>query len=240
MFHHMILMCSDFTSGKRIAFHQVYSRIDDAINFKKDIQLIKKQFQTISFSFHHIETDEQSHDSIGEYDNYFTEVIFFDDKEKFICNLRDSIKITPEDIAKYIVIKGEFDKLQILKLVFFSYSEYAGKYEEPLFEECFETWPYGPVIPKLYYELEKYQYRKVKPADINVCRIQLELKLSRVRNRDEVINCIDKALSKYGDKKGGEMIDITHQKGSPWDIVKNNKGLGKEIPYEIIREFARQ
>ena len=237
MYHHMILMCSDFTTAKRIAFHQSYKDVLSSIEFKEYIEYFKKEFESVKFSFHHITTESESSTSIGEYDNYFESVEFYSDVEEFEEHISKSIKITPEDIAKYILTKGEFDKLQIQKLVFLVYSEYALKYDKPLFEEKFEAWKYGPVMPKLYYELDGYKKEKIEFEDIDLEKLKLKLKFSKVSDIEDVLECIDSIISKYGSKNGGELIDITHVKGSPWEVTKISRGLNSIIPWKLIRDY---
>ncbi|MEG1285353.1 MAG: Panacea domain-containing protein [Romboutsia sp.] len=239
MYHHMILMCSDFTSGSRIAFHKSYKEILDAIKFKETVSFYKKEYETIKFSFHHVETAEESYISVGEYDNYFEDVNFYSDAIEFEEHIRKSIKITPEDIAKYILTKGNFDKLQLQKLVFLAYSQYAAKYDEPLFEDNFEAWPYGPVMPRLHNKLDNYKREKIKYEDVDLEKLKLKLKLSKVDDSKTVLECVDSVISEYGDKTGGQLVDITHAPNSPWDIVKSQQGLRATIPWELVKECER-
>lgn len=237
MYHHMILICSDFTSGKRIAFYQTYGDALTSIEFKKYTKYFKEKFENVRLSFHHITTESKDYISIAEYDSYFDNVEFYSDIDEFEEQISKSMKITPEDIAKYILIKGKFDKLQIQKLVFLVYSEYALRYGKPLFLEEFQAWQYGPVMPRLYYELDKYKKEKIEFKDIDLEKMKLKLKLSRVDKVEEILSCIDDVILKYGSKKGGELIDITHVKGSPWEVTEKEKGLYSVISWELIKNY---
>ncbi|WP_352417583.1 Panacea domain-containing protein [Clostridium tertium] len=237
MYHHMILICSDFTSGKRIAFYKTYKDVLSSIEFKKYIEYFKGKYEELKLSFHHIATESNECISIGDYDNYFYDVKFYSDIEEFEKHISESMKITPEDIAKYILLEGKFDKLQLQKLVFLVYSEYALRYGKALFEEEFEAWKYGPVMPRLYYELDGYKKEKIEFKDIDLEKIKLKLKLSKVVNVEDILSCIDSIVSKYGSKKGGELIDITHKEGSPWQVTESEKGLNSVIPFELIKEY---
>lgn len=237
MYHHMILICSDFTSGKRIAFYQTYGDVLTSIEFKKYTKYFKEKFETVRLSFHHITTGSKEYTSIVEYDSYFDNVEFYSDINAFEEQISKSIKITPEDVAKYILIKGKFDKLQIQKFVFLAYSEYALRYGKSLFLEEFQAWQYGPVMPRLYYELDKYKKEKIEFKDIDLEKIKLKLKLSRIDKVEEILSCIDDVILKYGSKKGGELIDITHVKGSPWEVTEKEKGLYSVISWELIKNY---
>lgn len=239
MYHHMILMCSDFSSGKRIAFHESYERISDSIDFKKIVDIYKKKFTTIKFSFHHIETFEKSYISVGEYDNYFRDVEFYSDLQLFEESVKKTTEITPEDIAKYMLTKKEFDKLQLQKLLFLTYSEYIIKHDKPLFSDEFEAWQYGPLIPKLHEELSNYKYEKVRLKDVELEKIKLKLKFSKIGDIEDILECADSVIRKYGEKTGGNLIDITHVKQGPWDIVMKRDGLYSKIPWQLVRDCAK-
>lgn len=239
MYHHMILMCSDFSAGKRIAFHKSYERISDSIDFKKIVNSYKKKFTTIKFSFHHIETFEKSYISVGEYDNYFRDVEFYSDLQLFEKSVEKTIKITPEDIVKYMLTKKEFDKLQLQKLLFLVYSEYTIKYDKPLFSDEFEAWQYGPVMPKLYEELSNYKYEKIKLKDVELEKTKLKLKFSKIIDIENILECVDSVICKYGEKTGGNLIDITHVKQGPWNIAIEKYGLRSKIPWELVKNCAK-
>lgn len=239
MYQHMILMCSDYTSERRIALHKSYDDIYSLIDFQGIVKEIEDSFRNIQFSFHHIQTEKEDSDSVVEYDKYFDGVYFYTDVEEFEGNLREAIKVTPEDITKYILTKKNFDKLQIQKLVYFVYIEYFKKHDEPLFEDKFVTWKYGPVIERLYHKFSKYKRQKIYLEDEELEKLKLKLKLSRVYGRDDILSCIDTVLDKYGDKSGGQLIDETHKEDSPWSKVYSKYGLNNVISPEIIKEYSR-
>lgn len=239
MYQHMILMCSDYSMQRRIAFHKSYLDIFSMLEFEKIGDKIMNQFSNIEFSMHHITTTKRTSNSIKEYDKYFEDVEFFSDIDQFKQNIKKSIEITPEDIVKYILLKGKFDQLQIQKLLFFIYSEYLKQHDEPLFSDKFKAWAYGPVIPKIYGELNKYKKQKILLGDYELEKIKLELKLERVPNKESILACIDSILYTYGTRTGGELIEQTHKKGSPWDLTIKQFGLNSEIPINIIKDYVR-
>ncbi|AVQ40481.1 hypothetical protein AL714_07905 [Clostridium botulinum] len=239
MYQHMILMCSDYSNERRIAFHKSYRDISSIIEFQKITELIKDEFKNIAFSFHHIPTIERTSKSVIEYDEYFRDVYFYSDIDKFKESITQSIEITPEDIIKYILIKSEFDQLQIQKLLFFTYQEYLKNHDEPLFKDTFEAWQYGPVIPEIYYSLKKYKSKKIRLEDTELEKIKLKLKLSRIYDKDSIFDCVDNVIIKYGNNTGGELIDKTHEKDSPWHKTVEEYGLNSEIPLELIKECVK-
>lgn len=62
-----------------------------------------------------------------------------------------SHKVKIINIAKYLFLHiDNITNLKLQKIMFFTYVDYYRKYnEELLFEDQFEAWVYGPVIPEL-------------------------------------------------------------------------------------------
>ena len=60
------------------------------------------------------------------------------------------------ELAKYIVVKCIEDKksisnLQLQKILYYIQREFLQKLDKPIFEENIEAWPFGPVVPEVYY-----------------------------------------------------------------------------------------
>lgn len=238
MYQHMILMCSDYSSEKRIAFHKSYTDIAEMSEFEDIAQELEDRFRNVEFSFHQIPTESSTIKSVIDYDNYFQDVKFYSDKTEFKSSVKKSIKITPDDIVKWILTKRSFDPLQIQKLIYFVYLEYSKKHEDKLFQDAFEAWQYGPVIPEIYYKLNKYGKQKIKLEDKELEKLKLKLKISRSYEKEDICECIDNVINKYGKKTGGQLIDLTHESGSPWDEIYHNSGCYSEIPSQLIKEYA--
>lgn len=239
MYQHMILMCSDYTLERRIALYKTYEEVLSMLDFQSIIDEIEGDFKNIEFSFHHIETEDVCISSVEKYDSYFEDVEFCSDKLEFIKKVEKSIEVTPVDIAKYILTQKDFDQLQIQKLIYLVYYEYSKSHDVEIFKDKFEAWKYGPVIPSLYDKIYKYNREKIRLDDKGMERLKVNLKLSKFSHKKDLIDCIDTVIKKYGKKSGGQLIDLTHKKGSPWDKIYNDgKGYGDEIPSKLIREYA--
>src|SRR5689334_3355834 len=52
--------------------------------------------------------------------------------------------------------KRGISPMKLQKLVYFAHGYYPGAYKNPLIDECFEAWPYGPVVPSLYHEFKEF------------------------------------------------------------------------------------
>lgn len=85
------------------------------------------------------------------------------------------------DIANYILwycenkLKNPSTNLRLQKLLYLIQERYLYLYKESIFNdkfEWFEAWDYGPVMPKLWFEISKiFEFRIIKgfcPIDFNL------------------------------------------------------------------------
>ena len=94
---------------------------------------------------------------------------------------------------------------KLIKLAFLAHGYSLAILDRPLVKEDFEAWPYGPVVPELYFQFKR-QPRPFQPAD------------------DESSQAIDpkdkeliEATHKWdGHKNYRELSRQAHQLGSPW------------------------
>ena len=57
---------------------------------------------------------------------------------------------------------GSFlSNLKLQKLVYYAQAWYLALHEQPLFDEDFEAWVHGPVIPVLYQEYKKFAWKPI-------------------------------------------------------------------------------
>ncbi|MEG2457991.1 MAG: DUF4065 domain-containing protein [Bacilli bacterium] len=239
MYYHFILMVSDYDKGARKAYCQTFSDTKRMREFRSKIKKIKGDFKNVTFSTHQLMTESKDIKSVVEYDKYFENVIFYSDEFEFEKELKDITRITPSDILKYILTQDieEATKLKVMKLIYFVYEEYlkiTGKY---LFEEEFETFRLGPVERSSYNRLSKYKDEEIELEDIDIEKVKLSLKLERLDEREEIELAVEKAMKRYGRKKASTLVNLTHQKGTPWTDIKETLGEFQIIPREIIKDY---
>jgi uncharacterized phage-associated protein len=81
-----------------------------------------------------------------------------------------TLTITAFDIADYVLWlaneTGSFiSNLQLQKLVYYAQAWHLALHDRPLFDEDFQAWVHGPVIPELF---EKYQHFSWQPINQEV------------------------------------------------------------------------
>ena len=120
--------------------------------------------------------------------------------------------------------------LSVQKILYFSNMFYVGENKgQPLFEEHFEAWMYGPVLPSLYDKLKMFGADPIQ----NIFNKPLMIA--------EEMNCflesIGGALLK---RTAADLVTLTHQKNGAW--AKNYVSYSNmKIPHTDIwneyREF---
>lgn len=108
--------------------------------------------------------------------------------------------------------------LKLQKIIFFTYVDYYRKYNEELFEDQFESWVYGPVIPELYknyaliYEAEDLDY--------------IDDKFDKQTKK-----FLNKIVFSYGTMNVSQLISLTHDetawKKARQGLYKNEAGNKK-------------
>lgn len=115
--------------------------------------------------------------------------------------------------------------LKLQKLLYFVQGEHYKLTGEPFFEDDFEAWRFGPVVPTVYSAFAKY-------ANLEIPKQENELEQLQPTQAKAIVQTI----GKYGKKSARELVDISHQQ-SPWKIAYELYGSGTIIPKENIRSY---
>ena len=127
MYQHLLLIYSDYSKGRRIAFYRSYNSIEEIMEFVDITDRIKATFNHLTFSFHHIQTESEDIYSIESYDPYFREIEYISDLEEYMSLIKSDIEIEPMDIAKIILSKKSLCQLALEKIMYFVDCEYLKK-----------------------------------------------------------------------------------------------------------------
>lgn len=112
--------------------------------------------------------------------------------------------------------------MQVIKLTYISHGWMLALRDRPLFGEAVEAWEHGPVIPAVYGEYMKYGGGPVK----------VEGDEHTVMEREKQ-DMVEQVFRRYGHMHAFQLSGLTHQKGSPWHITRQQGG--KVIPNELIQ-----
>ncbi|EMN3010600.1 DUF4065 domain-containing protein [Proteus mirabilis] len=137
-------------------------------------------------------------------------------------------------------IDGEIPDLtpmKLQKLMFYAQSWSLKIYKEPIFDDFFAKWQYGPVIPSIYHEVKKYGASKItsKISNVEFDGNELFSVQPMISSADKKINAlIDKIIEVYGSLRGTQLSYLTHQEGTAWD--KANKAGIDVLSNDLLRE----
>lgn len=138
------------------------------------------------------------------------------------------------DIANFFIdynnhsIDNTLTNLILHKFLYFAQGYCLALYNTPLFDEDIEAWKYGPVVPSVY---QTYKYNKKE----NISKIKGNFSLDKYDSK--TIELLLAVINDYGKYSSSELINITHEKGSPWDMVykeNENNIISKE---SILKYF---
>lgn len=134
-----------------------------------------------------------------------------------------------KDIARYTVNKciksnRPISNLQLQKILYFCQKEYNEKTGQALFDDDFEAWQYGPVIPSVYRMFSLFGGMKITRS------VNEDIEIDEATKR--LINPI---IDKYSNYAAWDLVSMTHRKGDAWDkIFQGGKGNKLLIPKEMI------
>ena len=104
---------------------------------------------------------------------------------------------------------------------------YIGRYDEPLVDEYFEAWDYGPILPKLYHKVKCYASRPVQ----NIFR-----SVPDIDKDTEEYKIIKLSFNKFGIMYPPRLIGLTQAEGGGWDRNYKADGLKPFIEPKHIKE----
>ena len=110
--------------------------------------------------------------------------------------------------AVYLCEKSDWTltQLQIHKLLYLANMYHLVHYDEPIVDQKFEAWIYGPVQPHLYHDLKHYGPDVVKKIPTSLHR--------RVEGTHKTV--LDFVFDEYGSMSVSQLIELTHRDGGGW------------------------
>ena len=142
--------------------------------------------------------------------------------------LRESWKAGTRDITP----------MKLLKLVYIAHGWFLGDTGNRLIYDPVCAWPYGPVIPNLYFRINHYRGYPITSEITSEIGFSNEPELC-----DSVIKFLDIILKHYNQYSAFELSALTHQKDTPWYKVKKTSSQKKLdsrsvlIPDDVIKAY---
>ena len=129
--------------------------------------------------------------------------------------------------------------INLQKLVFYAQSWHLKIYHEPLVDDFFAKWPYGPVIPSLYHEVKRYGSNPITNliGNLDWKGNDMAIVTPTIPNSDtKTMALIDKIIDVYGPLRGTQLSYLTHQEGTAWSRTdKEGAVISNELMAETIK-----
>lgn len=141
-------------------------------------------------------------------------------------------KISYTDIADYfIALSNEtgslITNLKLQKLVYYSQAWHIAMFETSIFEEEFEAWIHGPVLPELFNQYKNTYYHPIERDDLN----GHSLDVLRKKFGKTLSNLIENVVEEYFGMESYALEQTTHAE-EPW--LNARKGLSQDAPSHAI------
>jgi uncharacterized phage-associated protein len=162
----------------------------------------------------------------------------------------------PEAIANYFIAMPvpptDLTPMKIQKLVYFSHGWNLAIKGDPLIDEHIQAWEYGPVVERLYHALKTHGDRPVIEPILSLkagssSSVAIEQYAPSLADEPESRAFTEALLNKvrknYGELTAAQLSRMTHQEGTPWDLIRKQfpsfLPKGVPIPNETIEQYFR-
>lgn len=145
-------------------------------------------------------------------------------------------------LLDYADQKGiEVTLLLLQKMIFYAHGWYLSHKQQPLLQQPFEAWEYGPVVRAVW---ESFKGNGRAPLTSRAKRFDVITNgFSEVRDPigDQEATFLQHIFDAYAHVDAFDLSNATHVPGSPWDKVWNAPNgainVGMKIPNDEIRKW---
>jgi uncharacterized phage-associated protein len=128
--------------------------------------------------------------------------------------------VTPITVADFLLCesreRGEIlTNLKLQKLIYYAQAWYLVLKKCPLFEEDFEAWVHGPVLPSQYFRFSRYSWHPITDE------------LSKPQIKAAIDSHLCEVVDVFGSETAVALELMTHREG-PW--IKARGDLAPDVP----------
>jgi uncharacterized phage-associated protein len=130
----------------------------------------------------------------------------------------------PRVVANAILSRANADGLPVThialqKLLYFAHGLFLVRHRRPLVSGYFEAWTFGPVHPAVY---AAFKVSGSDPISEVAKRKDLRsgsmIALPALRD-PAALKVIRQTLSAFGDLSAGQLVQLSHARDGPWEVV---------------------
>jgi uncharacterized phage-associated protein len=142
-------------------------------------------------------------------------------------------------------------QMKLQKLLFYAHAWHLATRENPLFDEDFEAWAWGPVLRDVYFQTREFgkapitkhiSRLTVAPGEKHFLNARFETPVLGEADQD-VKAFIRSVWESHKPFSGVQLSNSTHAPGEPWTIIKDKYRTldGKPtIPNDLIAEVFKK
>lgn len=138
----------------------------------------------------------------------------------------------PGRVADYLVVesreRGELlTNLKLQKLLYYAQAWFLALHDEPLFQEDFQAWVHGPVLPSQYQRFKHNQWRPIMDDVMPPTEIEPRIEAH-----------LDEILDVFGSEPATALEIMTHRE-RPW--LEARGGIAPDEPSNaVVRKETMQ
>lgn len=154
------------------------------------------------------------------------------------------MSLDPRSVANLVIEEAKLrgkpvTNLSLQKILYFIQGRYLIETAEPLMSGYFEAWQYGPVHPLIY---DAFKYRGAEPLLEPALARDLVTGRSKPVDKPQDANQVEfirDIAQAYLRLSAGRLVDLSHAKDSPWDVLTKaqdgSRSYGLRITDDIIK-----
>jgi len=161
----------------------------------------------------------------------------------------EKVSHNPLAIANYFLDhapeKQKTGLLKLIKLCYIAHGFTLAIIDSPLVSEEAQAWRYGPVFPTIFFTFKDFfPLRKATNLSDPNSPLDFNEKILNIQLTQQQKNVVSQVIEKYGKLSGNVLSRLTHEEGTPWDQVYNNKrDINIDFPIisnEIIKDYYKK
>lgn len=125
-------------------------------------------------------------------------------------------------------------QMKLQKMVYFAHGYHLAKFNEPLVDEIFEAWKYGPVVPAIYQTYKLYGSRDINDTFL-VELFDGNMDLSKIDTKGW--EAISYTWDVTKDLSALNLSIWSHKNGSPWAAAFTPDVNNIPIKNDVIKNF---
>lgn len=148
----------------------------------------------------------------------------------------------PASVIAYAFVKKGIEEgnyvtqMKLQKIVYFAHGYHLAKYGEPLINEEFEAWKFGPVVNAIYQDYRLYGSDNIIDTGL-ITNESAELK--ETKPNAPAMDAINYTWQVTKHLNAGQLSRWSHLDGSPWAQVYNDGQFSIPIKNTSIQDYFK-